>query len=114
MGFKKGLPGLNASSKSLEVIANNIANANTYGAKAPPAEFADISATALAGSQNSVDIGAPVAAGGRAGGWRLPKRGAASLRSVNGPTIERTSSVPRRAAGRLTSSTASTAFIHSV
>jgi Flagellar hook protein FlgE len=33
MGFQQGLSGLNASSKSLEVIGNNIANANTVGAK---------------------------------------------------------------------------------
>ena len=42
MGFQQGLSGLNASSKSLEVIGNNIANANTVGAKAARAEFADV------------------------------------------------------------------------
>ncbi|MEO6897006.1 MAG: flagellar hook protein FlgE [Caldimonas sp.] len=62
MGFQQGLSGLNASSKSLEVIGNNIANANTYGAKASRAEFADIYANALGGSQNSVGIGVSVAA----------------------------------------------------
>ena len=34
MGFQQGLSGLNAASKNLEVIGNNIANANTYGGKA--------------------------------------------------------------------------------
>ncbi|TFV93902.1 hypothetical protein E4K72_18975, partial [Oxalobacteraceae bacterium OM1] len=29
MGFQQGLSGLNASSKSLEAIGNNVANANT-------------------------------------------------------------------------------------
>ena len=33
MSFQQGLSGLNASSKNLEVIGNNVANANTYGAK---------------------------------------------------------------------------------
>ena len=49
MGFQQGLSGLNASSKSLEVIGNNIANANTYGAKVARAEFSDMYATALSG-----------------------------------------------------------------
>ena len=62
MGFQQGLSGLNASSKSLEVIGNNIANANTYGAKSSRAEFADLYANALGGSQNSVGIGVSVAA----------------------------------------------------
>ena len=33
MSFQQGLSGLNAASKNLEVIGNNIANANTFGAK---------------------------------------------------------------------------------
>jgi flagellar hook protein FlgE len=60
MGFQQGLSGLNASSKSLEVIGNNIANANTYGAKASRAEFADVYANAIGGS-NAVGIGVTVA-----------------------------------------------------
>ena len=39
MNFQQGLSGLNATSKSLEVIGNNIANANTYGSKSARAEF---------------------------------------------------------------------------
>ena len=62
MGFQQGLSGLNASSKSLEVIGNNIANANTYGAKASRTEFADVYANAIGGSQNAIGIGVSVAA----------------------------------------------------
>jgi len=58
MSFQQGLSGLNASSKNLEVIGNNIANANTFGAKTARAEFAAVYATALNGSgTNSVGIG---------------------------------------------------------
>jgi flagellar hook protein FlgE len=58
MSFQQGLSGLNATSKNLEVIGNNIANANTFGAKASRAEFADVYATALNGAgRNPVGIG---------------------------------------------------------
>ena len=58
MSFQQGLSGLNASSKNLEVIGNNIANANTFGSKAARAEFASVYATALNGSGGSaVGIG---------------------------------------------------------
>jgi flagellar hook protein FlgE len=60
MGFQQGLSGLNASSKSLEVIGNNIANASTIGAKVARAEFADVYANAIGGS-NAVGIGVTVA-----------------------------------------------------
>ena len=60
MGFQQGLSGLNASSKSLEVIGNNIANASTVGAKVARAEFADVYANAIGGS-NAVGIGVTVA-----------------------------------------------------
>ncbi|MFY9810783.1 flagellar hook protein FlgE [Aquabacterium sp.] len=63
MGFQQGLSGLNSSSKSLEVIGNNVANANTYGAKSSRAEFADMYAASLGGSgTNKVGIGVRVAA----------------------------------------------------
>ena len=62
MGFQQGLSGLNASSKSLEVIGNNIANANTYGAKVSRAEFADVYANVAGGSSNAIGIGTTVAA----------------------------------------------------
>jgi flagellar hook protein FlgE len=50
MSFQQGLSGLSATSSELEVIGNNIANANTYGAKASRAEFGDIYAAALNGT----------------------------------------------------------------
>lgn len=61
MGFQQGLSGLNASSKNLEVIGNNIANANTFGAKASRAEFADLYAGALNGATGgSAGIGVSI------------------------------------------------------
>ena len=63
MGFQQGLSGLSASSKNLEVIGNNIANANTIGAKASRAEFGDMYAAALNGSgAATVGIGVNVQA----------------------------------------------------
>ncbi|KQU71326.1 MULTISPECIES: flagellar hook protein FlgE [unclassified Rhizobacter] len=63
MGFQQGLSGLNASSKNLEVIGNNVANANTFGAKASRAEFADMYAAAMNGSgANKIGIGVNLAA----------------------------------------------------
>ena len=63
MSFQQVLSGLNASSKNLEIIGNNIANSNTYGAKVSRAEFADIYAAALNGSgANAVGIGTSLAA----------------------------------------------------
>jgi flagellar hook protein FlgE len=47
MSFQTGLSGLNASSRNLDVIGNNIANANTIGMKSSRAEFADIVASSL-------------------------------------------------------------------
>jgi flagellar hook protein FlgE len=58
MGFQQGLSGLNATSKNLEVIGNNIANASTYGAKSSRAEFADVYASAMNGAgTNNIGIG---------------------------------------------------------
>jgi flagellar hook protein FlgE len=63
MSFQQGLSGLNTTSKSLEVIGNNIANANTYGSKASRAEFSDMYAAALNGSgANAVGIGVSLGA----------------------------------------------------
>ena len=63
MSFQQGLSGLNATSKNLEVLGNNIANANTYGAKAARAEFSDMYANALNGAgTNSIGIGTNLAA----------------------------------------------------
>lgn len=58
MGFQQGLSGLAATSKNLDVIGNNIANSNTYGAKSARAEFADMYASAMNGAgANSIGIG---------------------------------------------------------
>ncbi len=63
MSFQQGLSGLNAASKNLEIIGNNVANAATYGAKSSRAEFADVYANALNGSgSNTVGIGVNLAA----------------------------------------------------
>lgn len=53
MSFQQGLSGLNAASKNLEIIGNNVANANTYGAKSSRAEFGDMYAAALGGAGGS-------------------------------------------------------------
>ena len=63
MSFQQGLSGLNASSKNLEVIGNNIANANTFGSKTARAEFSDVYAAALNGAgTNVVGIGTTLTA----------------------------------------------------
>ena len=61
MSSQQGLSGLTASAKNLEVIGNNIANANTVGAKSSRAEFADMYSSASGGGGN-VGIGTRVAA----------------------------------------------------
>lgn len=63
MGFQQGLSGLNAASRNLDVIGNNIANANTTGFKGSRSEFADIVASSIgaAGGSNA-GIGVEVAA----------------------------------------------------
>ena len=62
MSFQQGLSGLSATNKNLEIIGNNIANANTYGAKASRAEFADVYAASLNGAgTNSIGIGVNLA-----------------------------------------------------
>ena len=62
MSFQQGLSGLNATSKNLEVIGNNVANANTYGFKAARAEFADMYATSMNGTgTNNIGIGVNLA-----------------------------------------------------
>lgn len=62
MSFQQGISGLNAASRNLEVIGNNIANANTIGAKASRAEFADIYANAGGGGNAAAGMGVRVAA----------------------------------------------------
>ncbi len=63
MGFQQGLSGLNAASKSLDVIGNNISNANTVGFKMAQAQFSDVFANSLSGAGTSgVGIGVKVQA----------------------------------------------------
>lgn len=62
MGFQQGLSGLNAASKSLDVIGNNVSNANTVGFKESQAQFADVYANSLTGAGASqIGIGTKVA-----------------------------------------------------
>jgi flagellar hook protein FlgE len=61
MSFQQGLSGLNAASKNLEVIGNNVANASTVGFKQSRAEFADVYANSLTGGGGSqIGIGTKV------------------------------------------------------
>ena len=63
MSFQSALSGLNASSRSLDVIGNNIANANTVGMKSSRAEFGDLIAGSLgSGGSGGAGIGVSVAA----------------------------------------------------
>jgi len=64
MSFQTGLSGLNASSRSLDVIGNNIANANTTGMKSSRTEFGDLVASSLGagGGGGGAGIGVAVAA----------------------------------------------------
>lgn len=49
MSLQHGLSGLSAAARNLDVIGNNVANANTVGAKAARAEFSDMYANSLTG-----------------------------------------------------------------
>jgi flagellar hook protein FlgE len=53
MSFQTGLSGLNASSRNLDVIGNNIANANTTGMKTSRTEFSGLVSSALASSTSA-------------------------------------------------------------
>ena len=62
MSFQQGLSGLNAASKSLDTIGNNVANANTVGFKNGQTIFADVYASALTGAGGTqIGIGVKVA-----------------------------------------------------
>jgi flagellar hook protein FlgE len=61
MSFQTGLSGLNASSRSLDVIGNNIANANTTGMKSSRTEFGDLVASSLGAAGGSAGAGIGVA-----------------------------------------------------
>ncbi|CAL62048.1 Flagellar hook protein FlgE [Herminiimonas arsenicoxydans] len=62
MSFQQGLSGLNAASKSLEAIGNNVANSGTVGFKQSQVQFADIYASTLSGSGAAqIGIGTQIA-----------------------------------------------------
>ena len=61
MSFQHGLSGLSAAARNLDVIGNNVANANTVGAKSSRVEFADMYANSLTGlSAATTGIGVAV------------------------------------------------------
>lgn len=63
MSFQQGLSGLNAASKGLDAVGNNVANSSTVGFKASNAHFADIYAASLSGGgAGGAGIGTSVAA----------------------------------------------------
>jgi flagellar hook protein FlgE len=62
MGFQQGLSGLNSAAKNLDVIGNNVANANTVGFKMSQAQFADVYASSVGGAAGTaVGIGTKLA-----------------------------------------------------
>lgn len=56
MSFQTGLSGLNAASRNLDVIGNNIANSQTVGAKVSRAEFAEVVAASTMAQGIGVDV----------------------------------------------------------
>ena len=62
MGYQQGLSGLGAASSDLDVIGNNIANADTIGFKSGTAVFADMYANSVATAvNNQIGIGTQLA-----------------------------------------------------
>ncbi|RQR28677.1 flagellar hook protein FlgE [Burkholderia sp. Bp9143] len=62
MGYQQGLSGLAGASNALDVIGNNIANANTVGFKSSTAQFSDMYANSVATSVNTqIGIGTQIA-----------------------------------------------------
>ncbi|WGS50727.1 flagellar hook-basal body complex protein [Paraburkholderia sp. D15] len=58
MGYQQGLSGVSAASQNLDVIGNNVANANTVGFKSGSAQFADMYANSVATAVgNQIGIG---------------------------------------------------------
>ncbi|MDN7494263.1 flagellar hook protein FlgE [Burkholderia gladioli] len=63
MGYQQGLSGLQGASNDLDVIGNNIANANTTGFKAATAQFSDLYANSVSSAvANGIGIGTQLAA----------------------------------------------------
>ena len=62
MSFQTGLSGLNSAARELDVVGNNVANANVTGFKGSRAQFAEVMASSLnGGGSNSIGIGTKVA-----------------------------------------------------
>ncbi len=57
MAFQQGLSGLNSSSRAIDVVSNNVANASTVGFKTGSAQFSDVFASALSGATTGVQVG---------------------------------------------------------
>ena len=61
MAFQQGLSGLNAASKALDVVSNNVSNGSTVGFKSSAAHFGDVFAASLSGGGASqVGIGTTI------------------------------------------------------
>lgn len=60
MSFQQGLSGLDAATKNLDIIGNNVANANTVGFKSAAAEFADVFASSVGADKTQVGIGTSI------------------------------------------------------
>jgi flagellar hook protein FlgE len=61
MAFQHGLSGLNVATSNLDVIGNNIANANTVGFKQSQAQFSDVYANSLSGAGGTqIGIGSKI------------------------------------------------------
>jgi flagellar hook protein FlgE len=61
MSFQQAISGLNATSRNLDVIGNNIANAGTVGSKTSRVEFADMYSSAIGGGSKQAGVGVAVA-----------------------------------------------------
>jgi len=62
MSFQQGLSGLNMAAKTLDILGNNIANAQTVGFKAGGAKFADIYASTMMTTLQQIGQGSTVMA----------------------------------------------------
>ncbi len=63
MGFQQGLSGLNAASKFLDAVGNNVSNSQTVGFKSSETQFSDVFANSLSGGGGlQIGIGTKVAA----------------------------------------------------
>jgi flagellar hook protein FlgE len=62
MSFQTGLSGLSSAARNLDVIGNNVSNANVTGFKGSRVQFSDVMAASLSsGASNAVGIGTKVA-----------------------------------------------------